>query len=105
MRKSVWLLLIVAMGCASKGTQLEKATFGESWPLTVESCHVNCVGEFAVVIYANNKTYAVNDAARAMEQFEDVNEITLNDPNYPGANLKMSLSDIEFEGLKLCDTP
>jgi hypothetical protein len=103
MRKSIWLLLLFAMACTHKGVLLEQETFGKHWPLTVTECYVDCVGEFAVVVYANNTTYAINDAAKAMKQFENAEHITKNDSNYPGTKQKMSLSEIEFEGLKLCE--
>lgn len=96
------VICILLQGCADKGKLLTQKEYGEEWPLTVEECYVNCTGDYAIVVQVDGKVYAVNEAARKMEQFENIDEITRINPNYPGEKVRMKLSEIEFEGLKLC---
>ena len=98
----LFTLLFAFIGCSQDGNLLKQEDYPNEWPLTVDQCYVNCVGEFAVIVIADGKKYAVNEAAKNMNQFENIDEITKINPNYPGQQVKMKLSDIEFEGLRIC---
>ena len=100
---SMFITVAVLTSCGSKGKYLNEADYGESWPLEVSDCYVRCEGDYAIVINVDGEDYAVNEAALKMEKFKPIKPIVKDNPNYPGEQEKMSLSDIEFEGLKLCD--
>ncbi len=100
----VLLLFTMSMISCDKGTKnLSAGDFGDKWPFTVSSGEVECIGhDYQIVFESGGRTYALNDAAKASESFEDISVIVKPDPNYPGGLVKMDLSLIEFEALKLC---
>jgi hypothetical protein len=107
MRKYIWVSMAVTImilsGCSSSEKRVSDSDFGDEWPFTVDNGTVECLGDPYVIIFrSNGRTYALNDAARATEQYEDISVIVRTDDNYPGGQVKMDLSIIEFEGLKLC---
>ncbi|MEQ8324362.1 MAG: DUF2511 domain-containing protein [Vicingaceae bacterium] len=90
--------------CSDSSKRLTASDFGDEWPFTVESGWIECNDDpFVIVFKADGHRYALNDAARATEKYEDVSVIVKEDPNYPGSQVKMDVSIIEFEGLKLCN--
>ena len=100
----VAVLIIGLAACDNNSKRLSKSGFGDEWPFTVSSGNVRCVGtDFQLTFEAGGKTFALNDAARASEEYEDISSIVKADENYPGGQVKMDLSVIEFEGLKLCN--
>jgi hypothetical protein len=46
------------------GLLLTKATFGDGWPLTVDSVRVDCIDAMAAVAYHDGQTYALNGVAK-----------------------------------------
>ena len=107
MRKSILILFSITLlitACSDNRKHLSENEYGEDWPLTVNSGWVSCLGDpFVIIFETNGHTYAVNDAARATEKYEDIDAILRDDPNYPRGHVKMDVSMIEFEGLKLCN--
>ena len=100
---SMAISLVFLFACNSNEKHISDSDFGEDWPFSVSSGSVECLGDPYVIIFnSNGRTYALNDAARATEKFEDISVIVKADDNYPGGQVKMDLSIIEFEGLKLC---
>jgi len=95
--------LLIMASCGEKGKYLHADDYGEEWPLMATDCYVRCVGDYAIVANIDGEDYAVNAAAKKMDQFKEIKPMQKDNPNYPGEQEKMSLSDIEFEGLKLCD--
>ncbi len=96
-------LALALSSCNHQAKTLTKDQFPDTWPFKVESGSVECLDGFAVVFRTNGKVYALNDAARHSDEFENIKEILRPDANYPGGKIMRDLSDIEFEGLKLCD--
>lgn len=99
---SISILLLSA--CSEHIETLKQEDFPGEWPFNVSEGQVECINDgYAVVFHANGKIYPVNEAAEALDGISDINEILLDDPNYPGGKIKMSMSVIEFKGLKRCD--
>ena len=63
---AVAILMAAVVGCTPDseppGLLLRKETFGDAWPLTVDSVRVDCIG-IAAVAYHEGQTYALNGAA------------------------------------------
>ena len=97
------LVVITLTSCGNHSKQLNKVDFGDDWPFKVESGKVECLDGYVVVFKTGGKAYALNDAARVTDEFENIRDILRPDANYPGKKITMDLSLIEFEGLKLCD--
>ena len=98
------VVILVLSACSSNEKNISESDFKAAWPFTVSSGSIECLGNpYVIVFKTEGHTYALNDAARATDKYEDISVIVKDDPNYPGSNIKMDLSIIEFEGLKLCD--
>ena len=103
-RASIAIVILALSACNSNEKRVSHSDFGDEWPFTVSSGHLECLGNpYVIVFITNGNTYALNDAARATEKYSDISEILKDDANYPGGKVKMDLSVIEFEGLKLCE--
>lgn len=51
-------LVVFLSGCSKPGLELTEEQYGDKWPLTVSSEHVECKNN-AVIFHANGKKYAV----------------------------------------------
>ena len=92
------------LACSGNSKNLLDKDFGDDWPFTVSGGTVQCLGESYVVIFKSNGViYALNDAARATNEYKDIRSIIKIDENYTGRKILMDTSPIEFEGLKLCN--
>ena len=101
---SIAITFLVLTACSSSQKNISEADFGEEWPFEVKSGTIECVGpEYIIIFESSGRTYALNDAARAADKYEDISVIIKADDNYPGGQVKMDISIIEFEALKLCD--
>ena len=97
-------LIVISTSCNTNEKLLSKSQFGAEWPFTVSSGTVECTGDpFMVIFKSGGISYALNNAAKQSNQFEDIEPIIKIDSNYQGRRIKMDLSPIEFEGLKLCN--
>jgi len=95
--------IILLYSCSNHSKSLNKSDFGEDWPFKVESGRVECLDGYMVVFKTGSDVYALNDAARLGGDFKNIKDILRPDANYPGKKIMKDLSQIEFEGLKLCD--
>ena len=97
-------MVFLMASCDDSSKRISKSDFGDDWPFSVESGTLSCQGDPYVIIFeSGGRTYGLNDAARATEQYEEISVIVKTDENYPGGQVKMDISVIEFEGLKLCN--
>ena len=67
-RRLPWLLVVLCSftACAESGRQVTRQELGASWPLTVDSGHVDCEGG-ALVFRHDGTTYALNMTALGKE--------------------------------------
>lgn len=79
-----------------EGVVFKKADYGEKWPFSVDQIEVYCSGIAKSEIYfrSGDKVYALNGDARTMartrrsaETFDDVDQVWLDDPKYPGTKI------------------
>jgi hypothetical protein len=85
-------------GAVSKTTYTDQ---GGVWPLTVTDGALSCEFGTQVVFKTSDGTvYAVNSAAQAAKEWEDINPIRANDPKNPGK--KLPLDDLIASGQALC---
>jgi hypothetical protein len=97
-------LVLTFVACNGNQKQIKESDFGEEWPFTVKSGTVECTSDtYAVIFKSGGVSYALNDAARKSEMYVDINSILKSDTNYYGKEVRMDMSPIEFEGLKLCN--
>ena len=102
MNRSIILLLLVSVlftSCGDEdagGVTFKKADYGDKWPFSVDEINVYCAGLAKNEIYfkAGGKTYALNGKAqqaaesrRSTETFDTVNDVLLDDPQYPGSKM------------------
>ena len=101
---AILALAMLIASCTDNRKRISSKDFGEEWPLTVDGGWIECQGDsFVITFSTDGHRYALNDAARATEKFENISSIVRDDPNYPGGGIKMDVSIIEFEGLKMCN--
>lgn len=114
-------LVFFLSGCSKPGLELTKEQYGDKWPLTVSSGHIECKNN-AVIFHSDGKTYAVNGVARA-QGYSEINTIWKDDPAFfkmaaeiakakdstvdevlrgLGSPTKISIGPILDSGLKLC---
>lgn len=117
---SVSLVLFLS-GCSKPSLELTKEQYGDKWPLTVSSGHVECKNN-AVIFHSNGKTYAVNGVAKT-QGYSEINAIWEDAPAFfemaaeiakaentavdevmkaMGSPNKISIGPILDSGLKLC---
>ncbi len=97
------ICIVTITSCSKNTKRLSRSDFGDDWPFKVENGVVECLDGHVVVFISGGESYALNDAARFSGDYKNLREIIRPDANYPGRKIKMDLSQIEFEGLKLCD--
>ena len=81
------LLALVVPPAWAASEKVNKAMFGDAWPLVVSEGTLTCDRGKAITFTANRKTYAVNGTARANAKdmrWLDVKEIWADDPQFPG---------------------
>lgn len=121
-RQRVWCLVSVAcfacllLACACGGgggsyqattktgkrVKLTRSQYGAKWPLTVDSCEVECVGKARMlVMHANGKTYAINGSAHDMGGYPFFDEIWRDDPEVRG--IKVSSGPLLDAARQLCE--
>lgn len=92
------------ISCSDNSRFITEGEFDEEWPFTVNNGRIECLGDdYVIVFISDGARYALNEAARATEKYKDIEEIVKYDENYPGKQIRMDVSVIEFEALKLCD--
>ena len=64
------------------GKEIHQKEFGDKWPFTVSSGKLECREDDEVVFVVNDKTYAVNGAAKGSQQYHDLIEIWKDDPEF-----------------------
>lgn len=85
-------------GAVSKTTYTGQ---GGVWPLTVTDGALSCEFGTQVVFKTGDGTvYAVNAAAKAAKEWEDIEPIRADDPKHPGH--KLPLDDLIASGQALC---
>jgi hypothetical protein len=101
-------LLLVLYSCSdtTKGITFSKSSFDGTWPFSVEEVEVYCSGYKE--IYCRDvagKIYALNGSAKSASKddktMSKVEEIWLDNPEYPG--LKIPYSEFITQGLELCE--
>lgn len=106
------VLLLTACGESSEPGEsqsnsilLKRDDIGQSWPLTVDSVEVECVGTAVVATdVATGHRYAVNGVARSRAdqlRLEQINSIWKDNPQLPGT--KINIGPVLGRGLELCD--
>lgn len=85
-------------GTVSKGTYTDR---GGVWPLTVTKGALACqAGTQVLFTTPDGSVYAVNAAAQADEEWDDIGRIRADDPKHPGRTLP--LDDLIASGEALC---
>ena len=85
-------------GTVSKTTYTDQ---GGVWPLTVTDGALSCEFGTQVVFKTEDGTvYAVNSAAQAAKEWNDISSIRADDPKHPGH--KLPLDDLIASGQALC---
>jgi hypothetical protein len=93
---------LTACGTELPAQELQRADYGDDWPLTVDSGTVRCEHGTQVVFESGGKTYAVNGAATSQRpDLPDVAEIWADNP--AGQPPKLDISPIVDAGLELCE--
>lgn len=93
------------MASTSNSVSISQADFGKSWPFTVNSGELYCIGAgngqpiSAVVFATEDESYAVNGTAQALG-YKQIDEIWRDDPEIAG--LKVNIGPIIERGLKIC---
>lgn len=114
-------LVVFLSGCSKPGLELTEEQYGDKWPLTVPSGHVECKND-SVIFHTNGKTYGVNGLAKS-RGYPSIDEIWKVDPAFfemveevakiekisvdealksMGSPSKISIGPILDSGLKLC---
>lgn len=90
---------LVAAGCSwGVSASVDRAQFGEAWPLTVPSGLLSCDNNGAIYIRTDDgKTYSLN--AQALAAYPKVDPIWAGDPSSGG---KKSLDPLVAAGEDLC---
>jgi hypothetical protein len=85
-------------GAVSRTTYTDQ---GGVWPLTVKDGALSCEFGTQVLFKTGDGTvYAVNAAAKAAKEWEDIEPIRADDPKHPGQ--KLPLDDLIASGQALC---
>lgn len=82
---------------------MSRADFPGSWPLTVESGTLRCVGSGGVgdvTFETGGRVYAVNGTAKSEPGTVDIRPIWADDPQ--AAGLKKNMAALTDAGLALC---
>lgn len=83
------------------GADLDRADFGDTWPLTVDSGTVYCL-DGAVTFYTYGHEYTINGTARTLHPtWPTIDEIWAPNPDVPGTSI--DISPVLDAGLALCD--
>lgn len=85
-------------GAVSKSAYTDQ---GGVWPLTVTDGALSCeFGTQVVFKTSDGSVYAVNAAAQAAKEWDDISSIRADDPKHPGH--KLPLDDLIASGQALC---
>ena len=105
---AIGLLFLCLSALATEKTQvLDRASFGDTWPLTFENATVSCVNGAYAFVYdtATDNRYPLNGMASnavksgKMEGY-DLDTVWKDDPNY--SDVKLSISPVLDSALNLC---
>lgn len=78
--------------------------YGKKWPFTVSEGYLECRNYKEVVFNYKEKIYAINGKARMNKKYYSLDDIWLDDPNYPnysGIKIAIGSTDIIQRGLTL----
>ncbi len=82
------------------GVLVTRESMGESWPLTVDQAHVECLDGRLAVVHANGMTYALNGTAKS-RGYPAVDPIWRANPSIPGTKINIGpLIDIALKQCK-----
>lgn len=102
-------IIYKTMSCDASCVHLSKNDMGDKWPFTVEDGELRCingVGNGKEVFFTTNGShYSINEAAKADDYFEHIEEIRRATPVLsflPFINTEVSLRPIEERGAELC---
>lgn len=77
-----------------------RESMGDSWPLTVDQAHVECLDGRLAVVHANGMTYALNGTAKS-RGYPAVDPIWRANPSIPGTKINIGpLIDIALKQCK-----
>lgn len=99
---TIFLCMICAglgSSCSRAGVLVTRDSMGESWPLTVDQAHVECLDGRLAVVHANGMTYALNGTAKS-RGYPAVDPIWRANPSIPGT--KISIGPLIDIALKQC---
>lgn len=84
----------------SAGVLVTRESLGDSWPLTVDQAHVECLDGRLAVVHANGTTYALNGTAKS-RGYPAVDPIWRANPSIPGTKINIGpLIDIALKQCK-----
>ncbi|WP_417589220.1 DUF2511 domain-containing protein [Pararhodobacter oceanensis] len=101
MKPTTYVLLIAAFftSACEAGEAISAETFGDQWPLTVDSGRIDCIAPNAAVFIHNGTTYQLNGMAQS-RGYALINPIWRDNPDIPGT--KISISPLLRAALALC---
>ena len=108
-RLIIGLIIVVLTGYAwSIGIYISQAEYGKDWPLTAQEAGLYCEQDMVWVVH-NRVAYPINGMAsaglakrRPSLTVRPLEDIWLYDDQYPGTGLRINISPLIDDGLKLC---
>jgi len=103
---SISLLLLFSCSDSSKNISFSTSSFEGTWPFSVDQIEVYCAGYKEIYCKdGTGKIYALNGSAKSASRKDKnvhkIEEIWLENPEYPG--LKIPYSEFISQGLTLCE--
>ena len=102
------MIVVVTRHAWSLEMDISQADYGKAWPLTIPEATLYCEQNMVWVVY-RRIAYPVNGMASAglAKRYRSltvhpIEDIWLHDDRYPGTGLRINISPLIDDGLKLC---
>ena len=101
------LSAVSLMACAGDGDPIERADYGDDWPLTVGEAKLYCDKESMVWVETGGNAYPLNGTAMTWlanlhpnKKVRNLEDIWRENPDIPGT--RISIGGLINDGLSLC---